>query len=348
MQRTDQDYATGYDAETINIPGGPSVVLRRQHGQHSWLEELASDVRSGLTGDPKELPPKYFYDARGSALFDAITELPEYYQTRTERSILRRIAPGLAQSFRPTSLIEFGSGSADKTRVLLDAMKATGVLRGFGPIDVSETALLDSARRLMIRYPDLTIEGVIGDFEQPFPLPFHGQPRLLAFLGSTIGNMRSWQAQAFLTTVAEQLSHSDAFLIGFDLVKDVSRIEAAYNDSLGVTREFNLNVLRVLNRELEADFELEGFEHLALYDEPASRIEMRLVSTRAQTAHLKRLELDVTLAEGEAIRTELSHKYTRGSASRLLARAGLELTGWETDPENLFALGLARATTWPK
>jgi len=343
MQRTDQDYATGYDAETVHIPGGPPLVLRRQHGRHSWLEELASDVRGGLTGDPKELPPKYFYDARGSALFDEITELPEYYQTRTERSILRRIAPGLAESLRPTSLVEFGSGSADKTRVLLDAMRATGFLGGFGPIDVSETALLDSARRLTSRYPELEIEGVIGDFEQPFPLPFHGQTRLLAFLGSTIGNMRSWQAQAFLTTVCEQLSPSDAFVIGFDLVKDVGRIEAAYNDSRGITREFNLNVLRVLNRELDGDFELDGFEHLAFYDEPASRIEMRLVATRPQTAHLRRLELDVTLAEGEAIRTELSHKYTRESAGRLVARAGLELTGWETDPDDLFALGVARA-----
>ena len=344
MQRTDQDYAIGYDAETVQVPGGPPVVLRRQHGRHSWLEELASDVRKGLTGDPKELPPKYFYDARGSALFDEITELPEYYQTRTERTILRRIAPALAASLHPTSLVEFGSGSADKTRVLLDAMQATGSLRGFGPIDVSETALLESARRLTSRYPDLEIEGVIGDFEQPFPLPFHGRPRLLAFLGSTIGNMRSWEAQAFLTTVYEQLSPSDAFLIGFDLVKDVGRIEAAYNDSRGVTREFNLNVLRVVNRELDADFELDGFTHLAFYDEPASRIEMRLVATRRQTAHLKRLQLDVTFAEGDTIRTELSHKYTRESAGRLVARAGLELTGWDTDSDNLFALGLARAS----
>ena len=342
MQHAEQTYGLDYDAETVAVPDGPPILLRRQHGRHSWLEELASDVRGGLTGHPKELPPKYFYDSRGSALFDEITRLPEYYQTRTERSILRRIAPALAESLGPTALVEFGSGSADKTRVLLDAMRASGSAAGFGPIDVSETALLQSARRLTSRYPDMKIEGVIGDFEQPFPLPFQGRTRLLAFLGSTIGNMQSWEAQAFLTTVAEQLSHSDAFLIGFDLVKDVSRIEAAYNDSLGVTREFNLNVLRVLNRELDADFDLDGFEHLAFYDAAASRIEMQLVATRRQTARLTRLELDVTVAEGESIRTELSHKYTRESAARLVARAGMELTGWETDPQNLFALGLAR------
>lgn len=318
-------------------------MLRRQHGRRSWLEVLAADVRNGLGSRPKRLPAKYFYDARGSELFGEITRLDEYYQTRTERGILQRIAAPLVRRLRPTALVEFGSGSAEKTRVLLDAMEEAGTLEGYGPVDVSETALLESARRLIGRYPGLRVEGVIGDYEAPYPLPFEGARHLLVFLGSTIGNMSRPQAVAFLSTASRQMDRHDRFLIGFDLVKDVEVIEAAYNDRRGVTRAFNLNVLHVLNRELDADFDPTTFRHLAFYEPRESRVEMHLVSTREQVVRFRRLEMQVRFEEGETIRTEVSYKYTRESAGRLIGRAGLELERWETDPEGLFALGLARA-----
>ena len=257
-------------------------------------------------------------------------------------AILERTAPSLVRVVRPTALVEFGSGSAAKTRVLLDAMAEAGLLRGYAPIDVSESVLTDSARVLVADYAGLRVVGVLGDFELPFELPFGAERRLVAFLGSTIGNLTERQAVAFLHRIADGLHDEDAFLVGFDLVKDPRRLERAYNDARGVTAEFNLNVLRVLNRELGADFDLSAFRHLAFYDPEKSRIEMHLVSTREQTVRLEALDLRISFREGETIRTELSHKYTRTSAERLLAAGGLRLSRWETDPETLFALALAR------
>jgi L-histidine N-alpha-methyltransferase len=310
------------------------------HGDSPYA--LAEDARRGLTANPKTMPPKYLYDALGSELFERITELPEYYQTRTERSILERVAPLIVDRVRPDVLIEFGSGSAYKTRVLLDEMRRAGRLGGYGMLDVSESALRSAARRLVDDYPDLHVECYISDFEHLVELPYRGRRRLFAFLGSTIGNFESDDAEAFLAQVAERLQPEDAFLIGFDLVKDVGRLERAYDDAEGVTARFTHNLLTVMNRELGADFDLDAFEHRARYNEHEARIEIHLVSRREQTVRLEALDLEVPFAAGETLRTELSHKYTRRSVEALLEAGGLTLDLWETDPDGLFALGLAR------
>lgn len=305
------------------------------------VDSLATDVVAGLTSPRKELPPKHFYDARGSELFERITELPEYYLTRTERKILAEYAPRLVAELKPRALVEFGSGSSAKTRILLDAMRDAGSLVGYGPVDVSASALKAAGEALAADYPGLAVDGVIGDFEHDLALPFGELPRLIAFLGSTIGNLDEATALAFLRRVASQLHPGEGFLIGFDLVKDIGRLERAYNDAAGVTALFNLNVLSVINRELNADFDLESFEHRAIYNEADSLIEMHLVSKRVQTVRIQDLDLDVAFEEGESILTERSRKYTHASAERLLARAGLVLRHWETDPKGDFALGIA-------
>ena len=238
-------------------------------------------------------------------------------------------------------LVEFGSGSSYKTRVLLDALRDAGLLHGYGPLEVSEDAVRAAAEALIADYPGLLVEGVIGDFEHPHELPFPRERRLLAFLGSTIGNFEPEVASEFLRSVAGRMSPGEGFLIGFDLVKDREMLEAAYNDAAGVTAEFNLNMLRILNRELGADFDLGSFQHRAIYNEADSRIEMHLVSLRAQRVSVSGIELEVDFADGETVRTELSHKYTRESVEDLFRPARLNLIDWQTDPDNLFALGLA-------
>ncbi len=311
------------------------------HGEGSPFG-LAESATRGLTGHPKTMPPKYLYDPRGSELFEQITEQPEYYQTSTELEILRRIAPLVVDRVRPTALIEFGSGSASKTRTLLDAMLRAGRLEGYGMLDVSESALRAAAGILTRSYPRLQVVCEIADFEQPQPLPFPDKRRLLVFLGSTIGNFEVEQAQEFLRGPAERMHDEDAFLIGFDLVKDIETIERAYNDAAGVTDAFNKNLLEVLNRELGADFDPSEFDHRAFYNEPESRIEMHLVSRRAQRVKLIDLDITIEFAPGESLRTELSHKYTRRSVEALLEAGNLRLDMWETDPDGKFALGLAR------
>ena len=323
-------------------PGRGDVVVRNLLDEQGSPFELAADARRGLTSAPKTMPPKYFYDARGSELFDRITRLPEYYQTRTERGILERVAPLVVDRVRPTVLIEFGSGSAYKTRVLLGEMRRAGRLEGYGMLDVSEAASLSAADQLVGDYPGLRIEIVVTDFEHDQPLPFHGHRRLLVFLGSTIGNFEAEAARAFLADVAARMQPADAFLIGFDLAKDPEMLLRAYDDAEGVTAEFNLNLLRVMNRELDADFDLRGFEHAVRYDEREARIEMHLVSRRPCVVRLGALDLEIEFAAGESIRTELSHKYTRRSVEALLESADLALDLWETDPDDLFALCLAR------
>jgi L-histidine N-alpha-methyltransferase len=318
------------------------IVVRDFLDHHDSAFELSEDARRGLTANPKTMPPKYLYDARGSELFEEITRLPEYYQTRTERAILERVAPLIVDRVRPDVLIEFGSGSAYKTRVLLDELRRAGRLGGYGMLDVSESALRAAASLLIEDYPDLPVECYISDFEHLVELPFRGRRRLFAFLGSTIGNFEAKDAEAFLAQVAERLQPEDAFLIGFDLVKNVGRLERAYNDARGVTARFTHNLLTVMNRELGANFDLDAFEHRAHYDEREARIEIHLVSRRQQVVTLEALDLDVPFAAGETLRTELSHKYTRRSVEALLEAGGLTLDLWETDPDGLFALGLAR------
>jgi L-histidine N-alpha-methyltransferase len=324
------------------MTAGSRIVLHNVLRQEESPYDLASDAMAGLTADRKTIPSKYFYDARGSHLFELITRLPEYYLTGAETEILEREAGSFVEAVRPRVLVEFGSGAARKTRLILDAMRARNLLEGYGPVDVSADASRRAADALIRDYPELRVEGVIGDFEHPRNLPFAGRQRMLAFLGSTIGNLESDQAAEFLAAVRNEMTDGDGFLIGFDLVKDAATLERAYNDSAGVTARFNLNVLNVLNRELGANFRQEGFRHRALWNAGQSRIEMHLESRAAQRVSIPSLDLEIAFAEDETIRTELSHKYTRPSAEAILKAAGLRLSRWEIDSADGFALGLAR------
>ena len=327
---------------TATLQDDSRIVVRNLlHGEESAYG-LADDARRGLTASQKTIPPKYFYDARGSELFEQITEQPEYYQTSTELGILERVSALIVDRVRPTALIEFGSGSASKTRVLLDEMRRAGRLEAYGMLDVSESASRAAADALVRDYPRLQVECVIADFDRPQPIPFPGKRRLLVFLGSTIGNFELEQARQFLRGPAERMTDDDAFLIGFDLAKDVETLELAYNDAAGVTEQFNKNMLTVLNRELGANFDLDQFDHRAFYNDSATRIEMHLRSRSRQRVSVIDLDLEVEFKAGETLRTELSHKYTRRSVEALLEEGNLALDMWETDPDGKFALGLAR------
>jgi L-histidine Nalpha-methyltransferase len=304
---------------------------------------LADDVLDGLTRPFKELPPKHFYDSRGAELFDRICELPEYYPTRAERAILEESSPEIAAMTGAVELVELGSGTAAKTRVLLDALQAAGTLRRYVPLDVTEGMVRDCAEELTAEYPGLRVHGVIGDFERHLDrVPPAEGPRIVAFLGGTIGNFPPGSRRRFLRQIARLLGPEDFLLMGTDLVKDPAVLEAAYDDSAGVTAEFNRNVLRVLNRELDADFDPEEFEHVALFNREHEWIEMRLRARRELSANVRGLDLEVRFAEGEELRTEISAKFTPERLDGDLAAAGLELAHWMTDPEGLFALTLSR------
>jgi L-histidine N-alpha-methyltransferase len=304
---------------------------------------MMRDVAWGLSRPQKELPPKYFYDRRGSELFDEITRLPEYYLTRTERALLECWSAALMAAIRPRALVELGAGSADKTRLLLDAMVYAETVELYVPIDVSAEFLDESAARLRDEYPTLGIEPLVGDIADPLDLGSDmPEPALLAFLGSTIGNFDPVGARALLRNVARATRPGDRFLLGADLRKNPAVIEAAYNDAQGVTADFNLNVLRVLNRELGADFDLGKFEHRAFYDRALHRIEMHLVSTDDQRVHVPGVG-DVRIAGGESIRTEISCKYDRASLSEILASAGMQIDRWITDSAQTYALLVASA-----
>ena len=298
---------------------------------------LRRDVLAGLTDTPKELPPKWFYDERGSELFDAITRLPEYYLTRCERAILAERAGEIAATVEADTLVELGSGTSEKTRLLLDAM----AVERFVPFDVSEEVLRASAARLADDYPGLEVHAIVGDFERHLELiPSDGR-RLVAFLGSSIGNFPPASRAAFLAALRRTLGPGDAFLLGVDLVKDVRRLEAAYNDAAGVSAEFNLNVLNVLNRELGADFDLDFFTHVARFDVANEWMEMRLRSDADQHVSVAALDLEVDFAAGEEMRTEISAKFRREGLADELHAAGLELRRWWTDHRGDFALTLS-------
>ena len=307
--------------------------------------EMARDVREGLTASPKELSPKYFYDERGSQLFEQITELPEYYPTRAEREILTaRSGEILAAAGTPGTLVELGSGSASKTRHLLDAMREAGSLRTYVPVDISEEITHETARVLVDEYPGLDVRGLVCDFEAHLErIHADGEPRLIAFLGGTIGNLYPGERREFLTRIAALSGPGDHLLLGTDLVKETARLEAAYNDAAGVTAEFNKNVLQVLNRELAADFDLDAFEHVARYDAREERMDIRLRSLAEQTVQLTDLDLTVSFAAGEEMRTEISTKFTRERLDCVYTESGLELCGWFTDAAGDYALSLARA-----
>ena len=309
----------------------------------SFHADMMRDVAWGLSRPQKELPPKYFYDRRGSELFDEITRLPEYYLTRTERALLECWSAALMAAIRPRALVELGAGSADKTRLLLDAMVYAERGELYVPIDVSAEFLDESAARLRDEYPTLGIEPLVGDIADPLDLRSDlPDPAIIAFLGSTIGNFDPIGARALLHNVAQAMRPGDRFLLGADLRKDPAVIEAAYNDAQGVTADFNRNVLRVLNRELGADFDLGKFEHRAFYDRALHRIEMHLVSTDDQLTHIPGVG-DVRIAGGESIRTEISCKYDRASLSGILASAGMQIDRWITDSAQTYALLVASA-----
>ncbi|HEU5063630.1 MAG TPA: L-histidine N(alpha)-methyltransferase [Solirubrobacterales bacterium] len=305
--------------------------------------KMARDVRAGLCAYPKEVAPKYFYDERGSRLFEQITELPEYYPTRAERQILeRRSAEILDAAGCPDTLVELGSGSAAKTRHLLSAMRDRESLDTYAPVDISEEITQRTAAELVDEYPGLRVRGLVCDFEQHLERVPHGtDKRMIAFLGGTIGNFYPRQRHAFLERVAALLGPGDHLLLGTDLIKDRSRLEAAYNDSAGITAEFNKNVLAVLNNQLGADFDLDAFEHVARYDVEAERMDIRLRSLAAQDVRLDGLDLEISFAADEEMRTEISTKFTRERIEAAYAGAGLELRGWFTDAAGDYALSLA-------
>lgn len=307
---------------------------------------LADDVLDGLTRPFKELPPKHFYDARGSELFEAICEQPEYYPTRTELAILTTEAQGIVRrAGDPTELVELGCGASAKARLLLDAMGngRQSALR-YVPVDVSESVVAQAAQELTEAYPGLRVHGVVGDFERHLdhlPPPREDEPRIVAFLGGTIGNFPPGTRRRMLRDLAALLGPRDHLLLGTDLVKDPAVIEGAYNDAAGVTAEFNRNVLHVMNRELDADFDPQAFEHVAFFDRRRQWVEMRLRARRPCIVNLVALDLQVEFAAGEELRTEVSAKFTRRRLQRDYAAAGLTLRGWYTDPQELFAITLA-------
>jgi L-histidine N-alpha-methyltransferase len=296
---------------------------------------LRDDVRRGLTATPKTLPPKWFYDAHGSELFERITELPEYYPTRAEREILVDRAGEIAAAARARTLVELGSGSSEKTRHLIDAL---GDLDTYVPVDVSESALTQAGRALIAERPGLDVHALIADFTADLTLPDTPGPRLVAFLGGTIGNLLPAERAVFLASVRALLAPGDTLLLGTDLVKDERVLVPAYDDAAGVTAAFNKNVLAVVNRELGADFDAGAFDHVALWNPHDEWIEMRLRSRTAQTVKVPALGLAVDFAAGEELRTEVSAKFREEGVRAELAAAGLELTHWWTDRAARFAL----------
>jgi L-histidine Nalpha-methyltransferase len=325
---------TATAAWTIDVHLGPDELER----------ELRRDVEAGLTTTPKSLPPKWFYDDLGSCLFDCITRLPEYYPTRRERAILDAHAGDIAARSGADTMIELGSGTSTKTRMLLDAFQTTGRLRRFVPLDVSEPTLREAATALTNAHPDLEVHAVVGDFERHLALLPAGGRRMVAFLGGTIGNLDPDARSSFLKSLAATLEPGDALLLGTDLVKDPARLVAAYDDAVGVTAAFNKNVLAVVNRALDAHFDPRQFEHVALWDAEREWIEMRLRSLGDQIVMVDALGLGVRFAPGEEMRTEISAKFRREGVEAELGAAGFTIDQWWTDPSGDFALSLSFRT----
>ena len=306
-------------------------------------EALRTDVRSGLSAAQKWLPAKWFYDARGSELFEDITRLPEYYPTRAEREVLAREAAEIARVTGARTLVELGSGSSEKTRLLLDGLREHGTLRTFVPLDVSESALAEAVDAIRTDYPGLDVRGVVGDFTEHLGLLPGEAPRVVAFLGGTIGNFLPADRLKFLRSVRDVLIAGEWLLLGTDLVKDPGTLVRAYDDAAGVTAEFDLNVLRVVNRSLGADFDLSRFAHESYWDSGNEWIEMRLRAREDMTVHIPGAGMVVHFAEGEYIRTEISAKFRPNGVAAELAESGFALERWWTDSENRFGVSLARA-----
>jgi L-histidine N-alpha-methyltransferase len=328
------------DMETL--PLAQSLVVLDIHDDEERTARDLKELREALLSAPRRIPSKFFYDDRGSDLFERITELPEYYQTRTEGALLVSIADRVAAVTRAEDLVEIGAGAATKTRILLDALRRAGTLRLYVPVDVAEGTMRRVAEELVAEYPGLKVHGLVGDFMTQLDAIPNGGRRLVIFLGGTIGNLRPDEARSFLRRLHREIAPGDFFLLGVDLVKPVERVEAAYNDSAGITAEFNRNILRVVNGPTGGDFDPAAFRHRAFYNRETDWIEMWLVSERDQTVHLPALGLEIEIRQGEEIQTEISAKYDRRRAEQLLAGTGFEPLGWYTDPEELFGLALAR------
>ncbi|OGU01587.1 MAG: dimethylhistidine N-methyltransferase [Gemmatimonadetes bacterium GWC2_71_10] len=309
--------------------------------------DMAEEVRHGLTAPRPWLPCKYFYDDRGSELFERITALPEYYQTRTEEALLARVADEIVTRTRPLELVELGSGAGRKIGLVLNAVLRAGAPPRVLLFDINAAFVEQSARLLAARFPGLAVRGVAGDFLRDLPALGPGGGRLVLFFGGTIGNLHPSDAPRFLARLARQLEPGDALLVGVDLVKDTARLEAAYNDAAGVTAAFNRNMLAHVNDALDADFDVGAWEHVAFYDAREAWIEMRLRATRACHVSVPGTDLELDFARGDEISTEISCKYTRQSFGRLLPRTGLAMERWHTDAEDLFALTLLRRMRLP-
>ena len=319
-----------------------NFTLENHLNGSSFFNSMAADVAEGLQSSPMRLRPKYLYDERGSDLFEQITELPEYYPMRAEAELLKRVAPDLIARVAPVEILELGSGSSTKTRALLDAGVKQRSLRRYLPFDVSESIVRLAADELQKRYPELEIRGIVGDFECDLArIPEPDGRRLVLFLGSTIGNLHADERLGLLRDMAGLLGPDGSLLLGTDLVKDIAVIEAAYNDAAGVTAEFNLNMLNVINAGLDADFDLDAYEHYAYFNRDASRIEMHLRPRTPQTARIGKLGLTVEISPEETIWTESSYKFTRESVEAMLADAGLKLDRWYAADGDLFGLSLA-------
>ncbi len=318
-----------------------TLTLSNHLASDSAFEALCRDVRAGLRNSPKSLPPKWFYDSVGSDLFDQITRLPEYYPTRAEAEILRARAAEIASVTGADTLVELGSGTSEKTRVLLDALRDGGALRRFVPFDVDASMLSLASKAIQIEYPGIEIAAVCGDFEEHLAKIPAGGRRLFVFLGSTIGNLKPGARAEFLAGLADALQPGDSLLLGTDLVKDSTRLVAAYDDAAGVTAQFNRNVLAVINRELNADFDVDAFRHVATWNAAQERMEMWLRSERAQRVHIAALNLTVEFEAGEQVLTEVSCKFRADAVGDELAKAGLRLTQWWTDAAGDFGLSLS-------
>ncbi len=315
-----------------------------QHLVGDHRAAMIADVRCGLTNRPKTLPAKYLYDERGSLLFDEICDQPEYYPTRTEEALLEDVAKSIIERCDPVQLVELGSGASRKTRILLDALTGLCDDACYVPVDVSEEMLRNTAESLRRHYPELSVHGIVGDYEHHLRHLPEADERMVIFLGSTIGNFAELEARRFLRALRAQLRSGDHVLIGFDLVKPVEVLNAAYNDAAGVTAEFNRNVLRILNRELDADFDLDAFEHEAFFNVADCQIEMHLRTATPQRVTVGAADVAVDFAAGESVRTEISRKFTQASAKSLLLSGGFTPQGWYTPANGYFGLALASAT----
>lgn len=326
----------------MNMGKKERVKIENHLDGESLLESMARDVYTGLTAEPKYLPSKYFYDSRGSRLFELITQLPEYYLTSAECGLLSGTAASLVRELKPRELVELGAGSPDKIRLLLDSLGKVAFRIRYMPFDVDPKAVVSTAEALLDDYPFLSVRGVVGDFERHLDkIPAPKGRRLVLFLGSTIGNLGREEQHSLLAKVRCMLEPGGFLLLGVDLVKEGAMLESAYNDTNEVTAEFNRNVLRVINRRLGANFKPESFHHQAFYNQEDSRIEMHLVSDSSQIVYIQKLGLYVYFRPGETIWTENSYKYTKRSTATTLETGGLRLESWYTDEENLFGLALA-------